>query len=167
MAIRRIIYAAAILLVAILLLSQHAKAQENTDTATRLRAAIDAESAQPGINTVLVFTNLANAAAKVGMKAWDSEGEPAGSFELEVPANGLAFVLASDIVDQTEPHRFIGKVESRARGHLTGSAILVGGPVTDLPAINRVRRVVVSPNTASRPTTQPLSETTFPVVAAF
>ncbi|GIW41695.1 MAG: hypothetical protein KatS3mg076_2272 [Candidatus Binatia bacterium] len=95
----------------------------------------------PRVDTAIVLSNLGNLPARVSLKVWDATGEPVGSFELRVPANGLRYVFASRLAERAGLDALVGKVEARALGHVTGSAVLLGGPLTDLHAINRVRNL--------------------------
>lgn len=114
-------------------------------------------------DTALVFTNLGNAATKVSMVAYTSEGRRAASRELEVPGNGVRLVLASDLVGALTPPRFIGKVIARGTGRLASSAVLFGGPLTDLRTIDQTGRTAPTPTTPS----QAFTVMTFPLVATY
>ncbi len=170
------LYAAAVVATLVLLASTPATAQDADDPTLRLRQAIENHPDRPpGIDTALVFTNLGRAPAKVSMKAYRANGQPAGSADLEVPGNGVAYVLASDLdepspTDTTHPERrFIGKVDALGRGHLTATAVLVGGPVTDLPVIVRMRNLnsTVPPVAATLPVPEIITQIIFPLVAAY
>ncbi len=151
-------------------------ADDAPDPTLRLREALAAHPDRPGFDTALIFTNLGRVAAKVSMKAYDANGHPAGGMDLEVPGNGVAYVLASDFDNTPEPtadteRRFVGKVEALGRGNLTGTAVLIGGPVTDLPVIVKPRAVPVAPaptaNTTIPPVPEYVTQITFPIVAAY
>jgi len=144
---------------AILLPSAGARAQER-DPIARLDEALRRPNTV--VDTALLFTNLGNAAAKVRMVAFDSSGALAGEKEIEVPGNGLAYVLASELVQNSDPRRFIGKVNARGNGRLAASAVLFGGALTDLPSTVTYGRAPVS-NTASQPYTAAM----FPVVVTY
>ncbi len=124
------------------------------------------------LDTALIFTNLGNAAAKVKMRAFNQHGEPVGGAEIAVPANGLSYVFASDLKDATtSAGPFLGKVEAVGYGHLTATAVLLGGPVTDLPALVRVRRLpTLSPPEESEAEpavpVRAVTQITFPLVVA-
>jgi hypothetical protein len=158
--------AAAAVAAAALLASVPAPAQDTDDPALRLKEAIeDQPTRPPGLDTALLFTNLGRAPAKVSMKAYYANGDLAGSKDLEVPGNGLAYVFASELHSDTADRRLLGKVVAVGRGELTGTAVLVGGPVTDLPAIVNVRRYNATLSPAVVP--EVITHITFPVVAAF
>jgi hypothetical protein len=170
------LYSAVVVATLVTLVSTPTTAQEADDPTLRLREAIENHPDRPpGIDTALVFTNLGRTPAKVSMKAYRANGAPAGSADLEVPGNGVAYVLASDLdepspTDTTHPERrFIGKVEALGRGNLTGTAVLVGGPVTDLPVIVRMRNLnsTVQPLTSATPVLEVITQIIFPLVAAY
>ena len=164
---RNVLCAAAILSALITTGAPVARAQNDADATARLRQAIEPAPA-PHIDTVLVFTNLGNSDLVVGMKAWTSSGEAVGSKQVKVPGNGLAYVLASELAEENGVEHFVGKVEARAAGRVTGSALLVGGPLTDLPALNQIQRLRVAANTAdAAPAVRVVSHVTFPAVASY
>lgn len=115
------------------------------------------------VDTALVFTNLANTAVKVSMAAFTSNGRRAGAREIEVPANGVRYVLASELVAPLGGARFIGKVTARGLGQLASSAVLFGGHMTDLRTIDQTTRTPPTPLTPS----QALTVMTFPLVVTF
>lgn len=114
------------------------------------------------VDTALVFTNLGNAASRVRLVAYDDSGNQAGSTAVDVPGNGLTLVLASQIVRDGPPPRFVGKVVARGSGRLAPSAVLFGGQLTDLPTDVSYGRVAT--NTGG---SQPYSVMTFPLVATY
>src|SRR5262245_60550946 len=116
---------------AIALVSPAAVPAQDADPIARLDEAL--RRPDTVVDTAVVFTNLGNAASKVRTVATDSSGALAGQKEIEVPANGLAYVLASELVQNQDPRRFIGKVSARGLGKLAASAVLFGGALTDLP----------------------------------
>jgi hypothetical protein len=141
------------------------QAQDQPDATTTLRQAIESDSHPVAIDTILVVTNLTRDPAKVSLHATDDQGRPAGVLEREVPGNGLSLVLASEFRAAAAQRRFIGQVEARARGRVTATALLVGGPLTDLPASStyrRVRNLSVDP-----PQIVTVTQMSFPVVAAY
>jgi hypothetical protein len=126
-----------------LLCAANANAQVRTVTTTtevdlESRLAEPADPTNPSLDTALVITNLRRAPAKVMLVGYDRAGNPVGRARREVPGHGLVYVLASEL---TDANRFLGKVEAVGRGRLTGTAVLIGGPVTDLPAITTTRRI--------------------------
>jgi hypothetical protein len=141
------------------LLPTAAPAQE-VDAVERLDEAM--RRPQTVADTVLVFTNLGNAASRVHLAAYDASGALAGEDHIAVAANGLAYVLASDLVKTSEPRRFIGKVVSRGGGRLAASAVLVAGTITDVPTIVSYGRTA-----AVNGSSQAFTAATFPLVATY
>jgi hypothetical protein len=147
-----------------LALSAPAQAQitaVESDLAARLIEPPD--PAAPSLDTALVITNLRRSPAKVQLVGYDQSGSPVGRAMREVPGNGLVYVLASEL---TDANRFLGKVEAVGRGHLTGTAVLIGGPVTDLSAISKTRRITTCSEDDIETTAGLESVITFPVAAA-
>lgn len=144
------------LLAVVALMAPAAGRADEVDAVGRLEEALRRPAAA---DTVLVFTNLANTATRVHLAAFDSEGAAAGQQDIEVAANGLAYVLASELVDSSAPRRFIGKVVSRGGGRLAASAVFVGGDLTDVPAIVNYGRTAVG--------SQMFTAATFPLVATY
>jgi hypothetical protein len=152
---------------AVLLLPAAVSAQINVvevvgDLEDRLAQPVDPAS-PPLLDTALVITNLRRTAAKVLLVGYDRAGNPVGRARREVPGNGLTYVLASEL---TDANRFLGKVEAVGRGRLTGTAVLLGGPVTDLPAISTTRRVATCSEEEVDATIGIETVITFPVAAA-
>lgn len=145
---------------AILLLSSRPALAQDDDLVGKLDEAM--RRPHTVVDTALVVTNLGSAPSRVHLVAYDNRGDQAGSTAVEVPANGLALVLASEIVDDTDPRRFIGKVVARGGGRLAPSAVLFGGPLTDLPTDVQYGRIAA--NTGA---SQPYSLMTFPLVATY
>lgn len=166
---RSLLYGAAIALSLVVVAHTPAAGQDEDPTVALRQAIENAPERPPGIDTALVFTNLGRTPAKLAVQAYNHNGRPLGSKELEVPGNGLAYLFASELDDSSPNRRLIGKVVARARGKLTGTAVLVGGPVTDLPAIVKVRRLTTSTDSLSATdvATHYVTRVTFPVVAAF
>jgi hypothetical protein len=124
---------------ATLLLPITAQAQvgvTEADLAARLLESPD--PTVPSLDTALVITNLRRAPAKVVLVGYDRAGNPVGRARREIPGHGLTYVLASEL---TDANVFLGKVEAVGRGRLTGTAVLLGGSGTDLPAISTSRRI--------------------------
>lgn len=141
-----------------------AQAQDEVDPTARLREVLEIDPTRPHIDTALVFTNLGNAATAVGMRAWNAEGKFVGAKTVRVPANGLVYVLVSELAVEHGLHHLVGKVVATGRGRVRGSAVLIGGPVTDLPAINRLRRLAITDAANPQPEAAILSHITFPLV---
>jgi hypothetical protein len=124
---------------AVLLLPLVAQAQLSTaETDLAIRMVEPPDPAGPSLDTALVITNLRRSASKVLLVAYDKGGNPVGRARREIPGNGLTYVLASEL---TDANVFLGKVEAVGRGRLTGTAVLLGGSGTDLPALSTTRRI--------------------------
>lgn len=148
----------ALALAALVLTSAPSRAQD--DPVDRLDEAM--QNSHTVVDTALVFTNLANAATRVTLVAYDSAGRRVGAKEVAVPGNGVEYVLASELVEATDPRRYLGKVVSRGLGRLTASAVLFGGALTDLPTIVQSGRTATGPNEI-----QAYTSMTFPLVATY
>ncbi|MCS5636949.1 MAG: hypothetical protein NZ990_10555 [Myxococcota bacterium] len=115
--------------------------------AAELQAQIDLRD-RDLVDTALVFTNIGLGSARVACRAFDANGDPVGRIRMHVPANGLRFVLASDL---SHGQDFVGHVMCRT-GRVIGSAVLLApSAITDLKA-RPMRR---------------LGSTLFPVVASY
>ncbi len=127
------------LTVAVVILPFASQAQVATaeiDLAARLVETPEPDA--PLLDTALVITNLRRTPAKVVLVGYDRAGNQVGRARREVPGHGLVYVLASEL---TDANRFLGKVEAVGRGRLTGTAVLLGGSGTDLPAISTTHRI--------------------------
>ena len=121
----------------------------------------------PALDTALIFTNLGNAGAAVGIKAWDARGHLLAAGTIRVPGNGLVYVFASRLAEHGGLDAFVGKVEARGLGHVVGSAVMLGGPLTDLPVINRVRRFRLRSSTNAAVSAAARARMSFPLVATY
>lgn len=119
----------------------------------------------PTLDTALVITNLRRAPSRVVLVGYDRGGNPVGRVRREVAGHGLTYVLASEL---TDANVFLGKVVAKGRGRLTGTAVLLGGSGTDLPAISKTRRVATCSDSEDEIDASIGIETviTFPVAAA-
>jgi hypothetical protein len=156
--------------VCLLQASAIARAQEAPDPTATLRDAIAESPGQPGIDTALVFTNRGNTDTVVAMKVWNHRGEALAGKRVKVPAAGLAYLFASEIAQEHGIEAFLGKIEARAQGHVVGTSVVVGVGLSDVPAVNQVRRSVVRPAERSLSeslTTVVSSHIVFPVVATY
>jgi len=89
------------------------------------------------VDTVLAFTNLAQTDARVSCVAFAANGETVGSVRINVPANSLRFMLASDFSHSRD---FIGHARCRTGLRLLGTSVLLApGAITDL-SVRQVRR---------------------------
>jgi hypothetical protein len=104
--------------------------------ATDLRAEVDRPD-RDIVDTVLAFTNLAQAAARVSCVAFAANGETIGSIWINVPANGMRFALASDI---SRSRDFTGHARCRTGPRVLGTSVLLApGAITDL-GVRQIRR---------------------------
>jgi len=83
-------------------------------------------------DTALVFTNLGGRVSRVRCVAYDANGQPIGRAWLRVPALGVRFMLASDMANGSD---FIGHAQCGALNAVRGTAVFLGGGVTDLPSM--------------------------------
>lgn len=123
---------------ALLLLPLAAQAQLTTVDADLAVRMIEPPDPLPSLDTALVITNLRGTPSRVVLVGYDKGGSPVGRARREIPGHGLTYVLASELSDANV---FLGKVVAKGRGRLTGTAVLLGGSGTDLPAISQTRRV--------------------------
>jgi len=132
---------------------------------------VEPEPNGPVLDTALVFTNLSGRAAEAKFQAYDDQGEPISSGHIDIPANGLVYVLASRMANAAGIEGFVGHVEAKATGHVIGSTVVLGGVLTDIDTINSVRRTRRRPDAdagavaPSDPVVTVISRMTFPVVA--
>ncbi len=97
-------------------------------------------------NTVLVFTNLGGADARVYCVAYAKNGHPVGRAWVKVPGLGQRYILATDFTNRD----FIGHAQCGGTRHVKGSAFLVGPAFSDLPVLqgrgrnSRIRFLVVA-----------------------
>ncbi len=104
--------------------------------ATDLRAEVDRPD-RDIVDTVLVFTNLGQAAARVSCVGFAANGETVGSIWIHVPADGMRFALASDI---SRSRDFTGHARCRTGLRvLSTSVLLAPGAITDL-SVRQIRR---------------------------
>lgn len=124
---------------AALLLPAAANAQRNAvETELAVRMIEPPDPVAPTLDTALVVTNLRRTPSVVVLVGYDKGGTRVGRVRREIPGHGLTYVLASELSDANV---FLGKVVAKGRGRLTGTAVLLGGSGTDLPAISKTRRV--------------------------
>jgi hypothetical protein len=117
----------------------------------------------PQVDTAMVITNLRRTPSTVVLIGYDKGGNRVGRARRDIPGHGLAYVFASEL---TDANVFLGKVEAVGRGRLTGTAVLLGGPVTDLPAISSTRRVATCAEDEVDANVGIETVITFPVAAA-
>ncbi len=85
------------------------------------------------INTALVLTSQGGPRSVAYCVAFNAAGEKIGRAWVKVPANGLRIVLASDVSAGVD---FVGSLRCVSRGHLVGSAFIVGPGLTDATVHN-------------------------------
>jgi hypothetical protein len=89
------------------------------------------------VDTILAFTNLARAAARVHCTAFNADGENVGSVWLAIPANGMRFTLASDFSSSVD---FAGHARCRTGPRILGTSVLLTpSAITDL-SVRQIRR---------------------------
>lgn len=87
-------------------------------------------------DTALVFTNLGANATRVKCVAYDGDGQAIGRAWVGVPRLGVRYLLASDLANGAD---FIGQVQCSARKNIRGTAVFLGGGITDLPSMHPTR----------------------------
>jgi len=117
----------------------------------------------PQLDTALVITNLRRTPSRVLLVGYDKGGNRVGRVRRDIPGHGLTYVLASEL---TDANVILGKVEAVGRGRLTGTAVLLGGAVTDLPAFSKTRRVATCAEDEADVDVGIETVITFPVAAA-
>lgn len=139
-----------------------------TSEVDRLRAALAHRPEEATIDTALIFTNVGREALKVKVQAYTKSGDPAGSADLEVPALGLVYILASDLRGVNDK-ALLGHAEALSRDRrIIASAVLLGGGTTDLPV--KVRPYIAPSPTSTGPVAVPpvrYLRHIFPVIAAY
>lgn len=83
-------------------------------------------------DTALVFTNFSGTSARVRCVAYDRDGHAVGRAWVGVPALGVRYLLASDFANGAD---FIGHARCGTSRAVRGTAVFLGGGITDLPAI--------------------------------
>jgi len=127
---------------------------------------IEPEPEGPVLDTALVFTNIGASVAEAKFEAYDDAGDVVSSGNIEIPARGLVYVLASRLANAAGLEGFVGHVRAKATGHVIGSTVVLGGVLTDIDTLNHTRRVRRTAVTdAEFPDAQLISRITFPVVA--
>ncbi len=97
---------------------------EITRNATDLTAVLRDHPTDPNVlDTALILTNQTGTAARARCIAYGHGGQTIGRAWLKLPANGMRIVLASDI---TQGGNFVGSIRCKARGHVVGSAFILG-----------------------------------------
>lgn len=81
-------------------------------------------------DTALVFTNFSGQRQKVLCGGFNHHGSLVGLARTVVPANGVRFILASDLADELD---FVGSAQCAAAGEVKGTAVFLGPGLTDLP----------------------------------
>lgn len=81
------------------------------------------------LDTAMVITSIHNTETTAYCYANDHNGNTVGRVRVRIPAMGVRFFLASDIVDQ---HGFVGTVICTAAGYVVGSEVMLGVVTTDI-----------------------------------
>lgn len=81
------------------------------------------------LDTAMVFTSMHNAETTAYCRASDKNGIAAGRVRVRIPAMGVRFFLASDIVEE---HGFVGSVTCTATGYVIGTEVMLGVVTTDI-----------------------------------
>jgi len=88
------------------------------------------------IDTALVLTHQGGPRAVASCVAFDANGEQIGRAWVRVPSNGVRVLLASDVA---AGGAFVGSLRCIARGHLVGSAFIIGPGLTGTTVHNALR----------------------------
>ncbi len=83
----------------------------------------------PLLDTAMVVTSVHGAEVWVSCSARDAKGTEVGRIRVRLPAFGVRFFLASDIVEE---RGFVGSVLCSAPGYVVGSEIMLGVVTTDI-----------------------------------
>jgi len=83
----------------------------------------------PFLDTAMALTNVGADDTLVRCHARNRQGDIVGRVRVNVPAMGLRFFLASDIVEQ---RGFVGSVICLARSHVVGTEVMLGVVHTDI-----------------------------------
>lgn len=84
------------------------------------------------VDTAIILTNLGNGSARALCVGFDASGEAIGRTRIRIAALGLRYFLASDLASNAD---FVGSVHCTVRGHVAGSAVLLGAAVTNLNVV--------------------------------
>lgn len=107
---------------------------EITRSATDLQDVLRDRPSDPNVlDTALILTNQNGKASKARCVAFNHSGNAVGRAWVRIPGNGMRIVLASDI---TLGGNFVGSVRCKARGHVVGSAFIIGAAFSDAQVKN-------------------------------
>ena len=128
---------------------------------------VDPGPEAPVLDTALVFTNVGGRASHAKFAAFDRWGQEVASGEIEIPARGLVYVLASRIAGAGGLDGFVGHVKAKATGRVHGRTVMIGALGTDVDTINSTKRRRPSADASDAVSDEPIitSHITFPVVA--
>lgn len=82
------------------------------------------------LDTALVFTSVHSSEKTAYCHANDKNGVTVGRVRVRIPAKGIRFFLASDIVEE---RGYVGSVVCSATGYVLGTAVMLGVVITDIP----------------------------------
>jgi len=88
-------------------------------------------------DTALIFTSFSAEDSRVLCVGFDRNGRIAGRAWTKLPGLGLRYILASDI---SNGDIFVGHVQCGTSRGVRASALFLGPDVTDLPAVQGVRK---------------------------
>ncbi len=94
----------------------------------------------PVLDTALVFTNVGSRPAQAKFAAYDEWGQDLGGGEIEIPANGLVYVLASRIANAAGVEAFVGHVKAKAHGRVIARSVTLGALGTEVDAVQHYKR---------------------------
>ena len=83
----------------------------------------------PLLDTAMVLTSIHNSETWAYCYAKDKEGTTVGRVRVRLPAGGIRYFLASDIIDQ---RGFVGSVICTAAGWVVGTEVMLGVVTTDI-----------------------------------
>jgi hypothetical protein len=128
---------------------------------------VDPAPEAPILDTALVFTNVGGSTSHAKFAAYDEWGEAIGGGEIEIPSNGLVYVLASRIAQAAGLDGFVGHVKAKASGRVIARSVILGALGTEIDAVQHYKRRRVSEDSTDSTTdgSRIVSHILFPVVA--
>jgi len=93
------------------------------------------------LDTAMILTSVHNTETTAYCYANDKNGNTVGRIRMRIPAMGVLFFLASDIVDE---RGFVGSVICNAKGFVVGTEVMLGVVTTDIEVMQDNRFEVSS-----------------------